>query len=326
MSQTGRAHLYVIEMSRLPDPLCRHDIAILNRRMPMQKNVPFIIRFLSCAFVVLVGMMTAPFSFGQTDLPGSKDYPGISRMPGYYIAEYQETQFDSYTFKVKQGGKETQQAVEGRRYDFRYNLKENAPMPSQLQIVRNYQNAARSAGGQVLFDSTDFTTIRFTKGGKEVWLEVSVSNIPSGLFIAMVIIEKQAMQQDVTLDADAMAHDLGETGRVAIYGILFDTGKSELKPESGPALIEIAKLFKQNPGLKAYVVGHTDMVADLATNVKLSQARAQAVVNALVSQHGIASARLIAFGDGPYAPVASNKTEEGRAKNRRVELVEIATK
>ena len=173
---------------------------------------------------------------------------------------------------------------------------------------------------------TDLTTIRLTKGGKEVWLAVRTSNIPSGMFITLTVIEKQAMQQDVTIDAVAMAHGLGEAGRVAIYGIFFDTGRSELKPESGPELMEIAKLFKGSPSLKAYIVGHTDMVADLATNVKLSQARAQAVVNALVSQHGIASTRLIAFGAGPYAPVASNKTDEGRAKNRRVELVEISTK
>ena len=284
------------------------------------------IRFLSVVFVGLVALMTAPFAFGQMDLPGSKDYPGISRMPGYYIADYKETPFDSFSFTVTEGGKEKQQPVEGRRYDFRYNLTENAPMPSALQIVRNYQNAARSAGGQVLFDTKELTTIRLAKGGKEVWFAVQTSNIPSGMFITMVIIEKQAMQQDVTIDAKAMARDLGETGRVAIYGIFFDTGKSELKPESGPALIEIAKLLKESPALKVYVVGHTDMVADLATNVKLSQVRAQSVVNALVSQHGIASARLIAYGDGPYAPVASNKTEEGRAKNRRVELVEIATK
>lgn len=284
------------------------------------------IRFLSGVFVGLVALMTVPFAFGQTDAPGSKDYPGLSRMPGYYIADYQESTFDSFAFTVMEGGKEKQQPVEGRRYDFTYRLMTNAPMPSALQIVRNYQNAARTAGGQVLFDTKEVTTIRLTKGGKEVWLAVQTSNIPSGMFITLVIIEKQAMQQDVTLDANAMAHDLGETGRVAIYGILFDTGKSELKPESGPALIEIAKLLKESPALKVYVVGHTDMVADLATNVKLSQARAQSVVNALVSQHGIAGARLIAYGDGPYAPVASNKTEEGRAKNRRVELVEIATK
>lgn len=283
-------------------------------------------RFFSTVFVGLMALLTVPFAFGQTDLPGSKDYPGISRMPGYYIADYHETPFDVFSFTVTAGGKAKEQAVEGRRYDFRYNLMENAPMPSALQIVRNYQNAARSAGGQILFDTTELTTIRLTKGGKEMWFAVQTSNEPSGMFITMVIIEKQTMQQEVTIDATAMAHDLGETGRVAIYGIHFDTGKSELKPESGLALIEIAKLLKQSATLKVYVVGHTDMVADLATNVKLSQARAQSVVNALVGEHGIASARLIAYGDGPYAPVASNKTEEGRAKNRRVELVEIATK
>ncbi len=283
-------------------------------------------RFFGAVLVGLVTLISVPCAFGQTDLSGSKDYPGISRMPGYYIAWYKETPFDSYAFTVAEGGQTKEQAVEGRRYDFRYNLKEDVPMPSALQIVRNYQNAARSAGGRVLLDSKELTTILLTRAGKEVWFAVETSNEPSGMFITMVLIEKQAMQQDVTIDAKAMANGLGESGRVAIYGILFDTGKAELKPESGPALIEIAKLLKGNAGLKVYVVGHTDMVADLATNVKLSQARAQAVVTALVSQHGIAGSRLIPYGGGPYSPVASNRTEEGRAKNRRVELVEIATR
>jgi OmpA-OmpF porin, OOP family len=278
--------------------------------------------------LLIIALMTVPLAFGQEDCAGSKDYPGISRMPGYYIASYEETQFASVSFKVTEGREEKTQTVEGHKYEFRYNLKDKATEPSQLQVVRNYQNAARSAGGKVMFDSADHdaTTIRLGKGGKEVWFSLEVGNKPSGTFIAMVVIEKQAMQQDVTLDAKAMADTLGASGSVAIYGILFDTGKSELKPESGPALLEIAKLFKQNPTLKAYIVGHTDMVADLATNLKLSQARAQSVVNALVSQQGIAGSRLIAFGAGPYAPVASNKTEEGRAKNRRVDLVEIATR
>jgi outer membrane protein OmpA-like peptidoglycan-associated protein len=113
---------------------------------------------------------------------------------------------------------------------------------------------------------------------------------------------------------------------VAIYGILFDTGKAELKPESAPVLAEIAKLLKASPALSVFIVGHTDMVADAATNVRLSMARAQTVVNTLIGQHGIAGARLVPHGAGPYAPVASNRTEEGRAKNRRVELVDAATK
>jgi OOP family OmpA-OmpF porin len=283
-------------------------------------------RFLSALFVGLVALSAAPFALGQEDAPGSKDYPGMTRMPGYYISSYQETEFDSVSFKLVESGKEKEQAVEGHKYDVRYDLKEGATVPSELQVVRNYQNAARAAGGRVLFDSPelDSTTIRFTKDGKEVWFDIQVGNRPSGVPITMRIIEKQAMQQDVTLDAQAMANDLGTGGRVAIYGILFDTGKSELKPESAPAVDEIVKLLKENPTLKVYVVGHTDMVADLATNMKLSQARAQAVVGRLVAR-GIGATRLVAFGAGPYAPVASNKTEEGRAKNRRVELVEIAT-
>jgi outer membrane protein OmpA-like peptidoglycan-associated protein len=286
-------------------------------------------KVLSGALVGLLALIAVPFAFGQTDRPGSKDYPGLSRMPGYYIDDYSESQFDSYTFKVKEGDKDKQQPVEGRLCKYSYRLQRDAVPASALQIIRNFQNAARSAGGQVLREAGEGndreTTLRLAKGASEVWIALRALGGVDKIYW-LVIVEKQAMQQDVTVDANAMARDIGETGRVALYGIHFDTGKSELKPDSTPALVEIAKMLKAKPELKVYVVGHTDMVADLATNVALSQARAQAVVKALVGQQGIAAARLIAFGDGPYAPVASNKTEDGRARNRRVELVEIATK
>jgi outer membrane protein OmpA-like peptidoglycan-associated protein len=108
---------------------------------------------------------------------------------------------------------------------------------------------------------------------------------------------------------------------VAVYGIYFDTGKSDLKPESEEAIAEIAKLLKGDTDLKLYVVGHTDNVGALDANMKLSGSRAEAVLQALVRTHGIAASRLKSFGNGPYAPVATNDTDEGRAKNRRVELV-----
>jgi len=287
----------------------------------LQKIIPIVVMF------VLV--LSGSCAFAQTDKPGSKDYPGITRMPGYYITDYKESQFDSFSFKVTEGGKEKEQPVEGRRYDLRYGLTKNATAASALQIVRNYQNAARSAGGQVLREAGQGndreTTVRFAKGGSEVWLAVrALSGVDK--IIQLIIIEKQAMQQQVTVDAAAMASSITNTGSVAIYGIYFDTAKSDLKPESGPALAEIVKLLKQNPTLKVYIVGHTDMVGDAASNVKLSQARAQSVVSALITKHAIAGTRLIAFGVGSYAPMASNRTEDGRAKNRRVELVEIATK
>lgn len=232
-----------------------------------------------------------------------------------------------YSYNVfAYGGKDKTMPVEGHMYTFRYDLDKNSQLLSDLQIVRNFQNAVGAIGGEVLRDAGTIdreTTLRFVKGGNEVW--VAILTRGHGNTYHMTVVEKQAMKQDVTIDAKAMTKDLSNSGRVAIYGILFDTGKSELKPESEPSLIEIAKLLNQNPSLKVYIVGHTDMIADLALNMRLSQARAQAVVDALVSKHGIASTRLIAFGNGPYAPVASNKTEDGRAKNRRVELVEIAT-
>jgi outer membrane protein OmpA-like peptidoglycan-associated protein len=135
-------------------------------------------------------------------------------------------------------------------------------------------------------------------------------------------VEKAGMAQEIVANADAFGKDIKSTGHAAVYGIHFDTGKSEVKPESQPALQEVAKLLSSDPSLKLLVVGHTDSVGQLEANMKLSLARAEAVVQALVKNHGIAPGRLQAQGAGPIAPVTTNRTEEGRAKNRRVELVE----
>jgi OOP family OmpA-OmpF porin len=270
----------------------------------------------------------AAVALAQDDVAGSQDPPGMNRMASYYIADYQELTFDSHTFPVTKDGEKTDQAVEGKRINIRYNLKDNVPTPSPLQVLRNYENATRAAGGQVLHDNAEDSeaTLRLVRDGNEIWVAIEVGNLPSGVPIMMTVIVKQAMAQEVTMDAAAMASSLSETGVVAIYGIYFDTGKSDLKPESDAALAEIAKLLKSQPGLKVFVVGHTDMVGDAAANVKLSQARAQSVISALVAKHGIAATRLTPFGAGPYSPVATNRTDDGRAKNRRVELVEIAVK
>jgi OOP family OmpA-OmpF porin len=125
----------------------------------------------------------------------------------------------------------------------------------------------------------------------------------------------------VTIDAAAMAKDISSTGHVALYGIYFDTDKADLKPESQSTLQEITKLLKQDPALRLYIVGHTDNVGGFDYNVGLSERRAGAVVKDLTAKHGIAAARLKPAGVGMLAPVAPNDSEEGRAKNRRVELV-----
>lgn len=137
------------------------------------------------------------------------------------------------------------------------------------------------------------------------------------------IIETKPMERKmVTVKAEEMAGEISKEGKVALYGIYFDTDKAEVKPESAPTLDEIAKLLKNNPDLKILVVGHTDNQGDLAYNMDLSKRRAQAVVKALTGQYGIETSRLTPGGVGFLAPAATNRTEEGRALNRRVELVE----
>ncbi|MGA2769188.1 MAG: OmpA family protein [Bryobacteraceae bacterium] len=275
---------------------------------------------------LLCALTVVSLAFAQSDTPGSKDYPGITRMPGYYINEYKEAQFDSAAFKVTTNGKSTDQQIEGHLINITYRIKKNTPATSMLQVIRNYQNAARSAGGQVLDDTKGGnwynTTLRLAKTGKEVWILFEARDDAHSL----TIVERQAMQQDVVIDAAGMANGLSTNGSISLYGIYFDTAKSDLKPESEPTLSEIAKLLKGNAALKVAVVGHTDMVGDPAANLKLSLARGQSVINALAAKYGIVASRLTPFGNGPYAPVASNKTDEGRAKNRRVELVEFATR
>jgi outer membrane protein OmpA-like peptidoglycan-associated protein len=143
-----------------------------------------------------------------------------------------------------------------------------------------------------------------------------------GAYIAVDIVTVQAMTQNmVTVSADEMAKAINTSGRIALYGILFDTNKAEIKPESRPALEEIAKLLQKEPALKLHVVGHTDNVGGYDANLALSKRRAEAVVAALSREFSIAADRLTANGVAYLAPVAVNTTEEGRAKNRRVELV-----
>lgn len=143
-----------------------------------------------------------------------------------------------------------------------------------------------------------------------------------GAYIDVLVLETKPMVQNmVTVTASEMSQAMASTGRVALYGIYFDTNKSDVKPESKPALDEVAKLLKAEPALKLHVVGHTDNQGGLEFNLGLSKRRADAVVAILVQNYGISANRLTANGVAYLAPVATNATEAGRAKNRRVELV-----
>lgn len=143
-----------------------------------------------------------------------------------------------------------------------------------------------------------------------------------GAYVSLDVVDVASLKQDmVTVSASEMSQAIASTGRIALYGILFDTAKADLKPESKPAMVEIAKLMQSDPGLKLRVVGHTDNQGALESNIVLSKRRAEAVTAALAASYGVAPARLSAFGVADLAPVASNAEVAGRAKNRRVELV-----
>nr|WP_295786237.1 OmpA family protein [Rhodoferax sp.] len=140
--------------------------------------------------------------------------------------------------------------------------------------------------------------------------------------VIVVKVDAKAREQAMeALSANEMGKSLDSSGKVAVYGILFDTNKADIKPESKASLEQIGALLKQQTGLKLHVVGHTDNVGTLPANMDLSKRRAEAVVGALVGSYGIARERLTGNGVASLAPVASNRDEAGRAKNRRVELV-----
>jgi outer membrane protein OmpA-like peptidoglycan-associated protein len=305
-----------------------------------------------CVLAVLGA--TAGFAQRTEDIEGSKDHPLVSRYPGTFISEYQYVEFDEFTLplgKFKDDGAfEKSQHLEGKITHIVYVA---PPGRSILEIYRNYESALKRGNFQILWSCVNSEacghgtpTLYAAKGAEDwdwsagqrvlsakqaraegdVYLSLHIgqwSDLAQGSAIHLYVVEVKPMQGGlVTVDAAALAGDITQTGHSAVYGIYFDTGKAEVKPESDAALGEIAKLLQQDPALKLLVVGHTDNVGALPANMDLSKRRAAAVVQVLTAKYAIAAARLSAQGAGPLAPVASNSTEEGRAKNRRVELVQ----
>jgi outer membrane protein OmpA-like peptidoglycan-associated protein len=140
--------------------------------------------------------------------------------------------------------------------------------------------------------------------------------------VVVDLVERKAMEQKmVTLKAEEMQQSMAASGRVALYGIYFDSGKAEVKPESKETLEQIARLLAGDRALKLLVVGHTDDVGGFAPNLELSRRRAEAVIAALAGAYKVDRKRLTPVGVSFASPVAPNASDEGRARNRRVELV-----
>ena len=267
---------------------------------------------------LLLVLFTASVGYteDEVDIKGSADHPLFTRMPGYYISEYEVKDFDKFESSYITGA----EAVwEGKATLINYYIKTGAKQPSMVQIALNYANALKKIGGKVMYSEGRVMEGKIEKNGGVTYIHAEAFN--EGRNYQLYIVEKQAMKQDVVADAASLSASIASTGKVVVEGIYFDADKATIKPESAPAIEEIVKLMKQNPKLALYVVGHTAAAGTLESGLKLSNDRANAIVKALVDK-GIAAARLKAAGVGPYCPAASNRTEEGKAKNRRVELVE----
>jgi outer membrane protein OmpA-like peptidoglycan-associated protein len=260
---------------------------------------------------------TAQVFGGDEEGPRAAENPYFTKMPGYRTVEDRNKAFDAFGFW---NGKKAV-TVEGKRWetDYDFDSESKRTQASDLQIRRNYANAVRTLGGTVIFDGEgpdgQLLVGKVTKGDREIWLQVSPFN--EGNDYMVVVIEKETMRQEV--EAAAILDSLRKDGRIALY-INFDTGKATLRPDARPVIDEIAKALQGDPSLRIRIDGHTDNVGQAAANKKLAEDRARAVLEA-VAGAGVDRKRLAAAGFGADKPISDNKTEEGRAKNRRVELV-----
>lgn len=274
---------------------------------------PIIFSLLRGTLLVLLGVGHLP----AQDAKGCKDSPLITRFPGSTISACKDAEFDQADFPLP-GSK--MKHVEGEYHAQTYVAKPGAVTP--IQLFRNVETALKTAGFVLDFENSPYALTAHHGTTWCYFLEHTTGGAADRVWTYdQTFVTESQMVQVVTANAALLSSELTGSGHTIVPGIYFETGKADLKPESGAALQEVAKMLQQNPALKVYVVGHTDNVGTLTANLALSNQRAASVLKALTTQYNVAAGRLQAHGNGPYAPVASNDTDAGRALNRRVELV-----
>jgi outer membrane protein OmpA-like peptidoglycan-associated protein len=270
--------------------------------------------------IVLFSMLG--LSYAQDDYKGCSDHPMFSRIQSFYISSCKEVEYDSHNFYDEKG---KMQVIEGHKWRINYRIKKGLAPAGVPKIKKNYFNAVKKIGGQVLKKGWH-SFMKVDKAGRETWIELNTATTTTGDNYSLIIVQTAVMEQEVIADPDAMASDIKTIGHFTVYGIYFSHDSYAVKSESEPALKAIAKMLKANENLNVYVVGHTDATGGPAYNMELSRKRAQAVADQLVKKHGISPGRLKAEGVGPLSPISTNRTEEGKRLNRRVELVEMGSR
>ena len=270
---------------------------------------------LSLLFIGVVLLIPAA-AFAEPDADGCKDHPLFTRMKNYYILQC-ENKYDQALMMIDEDPDSPKNLKpEGDKTVIKYQYGESAgKAPSYLQIRRNYQNAAKALKAKILVDRERYTGMQIDRSGGRIYISLELFN--DGRNISLTIIGQKAMEQEIT--ANDMWQALQKDGFMALY-INFDTNKATIKPESAGIIDQIVELMKSQPSLKLSIEGHTDSQGTPESNKTLSLNRAKAVIKA-ASEGGISASRMSAIGWGQEKPVADNRTEEGRAKNRRVEIV-----
>jgi outer membrane protein OmpA-like peptidoglycan-associated protein len=265
------------------------------------------------------------------DNPKCEPNPLFSRFPGEVMGICERARFKALEMwraasPDKPDRNHSTYQVEGEFWYYMNDIGKDASglQPGKLEVRRNFENAVLEAKGTVLAvdESKVYYVVKRPDG--EYHGQAGCGRGGSGGACSATIhkmVRVAGMQQSVVVSADQIAKGIADEGKAVFYGLYFDSGKSVLKPESAPTLVEMAKWLNTNPANNVYIVGHTDMQGGVESNMVLSRARAAAVVDALIKQHAVKRERLGSDGVGPYAPLSNNTSEAGRAKNRRVEMV-----
>ena len=274
---------------------------------------------------VLLAVALLAFQGSAFALSKAEEHPVIKPMPRSQLvpAQSRAKNHASHQFRVKKGKKAEKVEKKGKYWHLRYVIKDaNGKIDrtvSRGEIVQNYKEAALEKGGNILYEGAYLLTFTLTrKDGGTTWVFLLAGNGSYNLDI----IDEAAFKKQLTFDAEEMKRALDEEGHVAIYGINFDIDRAVLKLGAEEVLIEMVKLMKNNPDLKIEIQGHTDNTGSADHNLDLSTRRAETVKKFLLV-YGIEAPRMVSKGYGEEKPVAPNDTEEGRAMNRRVELINI---
>lgn len=304
-----------------------------NRFANIQRKHRVQDKFVFTFFLTTILILTNTVASAQNE-----GHPLIKPFEGSYIQGQEVKEFDEQLFvigKVQEDGTVKTEKVEGKVTRIDYGDPDNR---SSLERIRNYEEAFKKAGFEIKFSCSNeecgpeiqIETIGYYPPERYLtaFLKRKEGNVWVGVFVAagpwtkIRIVEEKPMETGmVKISADLLKSTILKDGHMAVYGIYFDIGKSEIKPESVETIKEIASLLQKNSSLQIYVVGHTDNVGKLKDNMELSQRRAEAVVNELIGNFKIPATNIQAEGVGPLSPIATNDTKEGKELNRRVDIV-----